>query len=139
MILNWKQVIEDDTGDYEFYNGGWVKEVTGVDKSKSNGYAFEGRFVNSINGLSECGDGLYIVCSIEGSRRRHKKCVAVFEIKDDEVTKVIDWVEGNDWALQVRDRVAELLDQPKESPLAKYSTEELLAELKRRGVQSDRA
>ena len=134
MILNWKKIIEDDTGDYEFYNGGWVKEVTGVDKSKSNGYAFEGRFVNPINGLSECEDGLYIVCSIEGSRRRHKKCVAVFEIKDEEVTKAIDWVEGNDWALQIRDRVAELLDQPKESPLAKYSTEELLEELKRRGV-----
>ena len=139
MILNWKEIIEDDTGDYEFYNGGWVKEVTGVDKSKSNGYAFEGRFVNPIGGLSECGDGLYIVCSIEGSRRRQKKCVAVFEIKDDEVTKVIDWVEGNDWALQIRDRVAELLDQPKENPLAKYSTEELLEELKRRGMQIDRA
>ena len=139
MILNWKEVIQDDTGDYEFYNGGWVKEVTGVDKSKSNGYAFEGRFVNPISGLSECGDGLYIVCSIEGSRRHQKKCVAVFEIKDDEVTKVINWVEGNDWALKIRDRVAELLNQPKENPLAKYSTEELLAELKRRGVQSDRA
>lgn len=62
-----------------------------------------------------------------------------FEIKDDKVTKAIDWVQGNDWALQIRDRVAELLDQPKENPLAKYSTEELLAELKRRGVQSDRA
>ena len=139
MILNWKKIIEDDSGDYNFYNGGWVKEVTAVDKSKSNGYAFEGRFVNPINGLSECRDGLYIVCSIEGSRRRQKKCVAVFEIKDDEVTKVIDWVEGNDWALKIRDRVAELLNQPKENPLAKYSTEELLAELKRRGVQSDRA
>lgn len=139
MILNWKEIIQDDTGDYEFYNGGWVKEVTGVDKSKSNGYAFEGRFVNPINGLSECGDGLYIVCSIEGSRRRHKKCVAVFEIKNDKVTKAIDWVEGNDWALKIRDRVAELLNQPKENPLAKYSTEELLEELKRRGMQIDRA
>ncbi len=52
---------------------------------------------------------------------------------------MIDWVEGNDWALKIRDRVAELLDQPKESPLAKFSTEELLAELKRRGIQINRA
>lgn len=139
MILNWKEIIRADTGDYEFYNGGWVKEVTAVDKSKSNGYAFEGRFVNPKDGLSECGNGLYIVCSIEGSRKNQKKCVAVFEIKNDEVTKAIDWVQGNDWALKIRDRVAELLDQPKENPLAKYSTEELLAELKRREMQSDRA
>jgi len=138
MILNWQEVIYDDTADYAFYNGGWVKKVKRVDKSKTNGYAFEGTFINPIDGLSECRDGIYIVCSIEGSRKHQKKCVAVFRIKDDKVTKVIDWVEGGDWALKIRDRVAELLGQ-EENPLEKYSTEELLAELQRRGIQIDRA
>ena len=136
MIINWKEIIDQDNGNC-FYNGGWVKKVTSVDKTKSNGYAFDGEFVNPKDGLSECGNGYYIICSVEGSRKSQVKMVAVFEINGDTVEKVIDWVEGNDWALKIRDKVAELLEAPKPevNPLAAYSTEQLLAELRRRGIE----
>lgn len=134
MIINWREVISADGGN-NFYNGGWVKEVTGVDTSKSNGYAFEGDFVNyaAKGSQVECGDGLYLVCSIEGSRKNQRKEVAAYRITGEQVEKVTDWVTGNDWALKLRAEVAELLgDKP--NPLAGYSTEELLAEIRSRGV-----
>jgi len=49
MIINWKEIIGQEqkgiSGNYSFYNGGWVKKVEAVDKSQSNGYCFEGKFV----------------------------------------------------------------------------------------------
>lgn len=131
MILNWKEHTKE-----RFYNGGWVKKVTGVDMSKSNGYCFDGQFVSGAanNRLTECEDGYYIVCDIGGSRKNQRKNVAVFKIAGEEVTQVVDWVEGRDWALQIREKVAELLDE-KPNPLAGYSTEDLLAELRSRGVE----
>lgn len=134
MVINWKDVISADGGN-NFYNGGWVKKVTGVDASKPNGYCFEGDFVNnSTRGLAECSDGLYLVCSIQGSRKNQRKEVAAYRITGEQVERVSDWVQGNDWALKIRAKVAELLDS-KPNPLAGYSTEELLAELRSRGVE----
>jgi hypothetical protein len=105
MIINWREVTKAN-----FYNGGWVKTVTAVDKSQSNGYCFEGDFVSgATDGLTEVGDGLYIVCDVQGSRKHHRKHYAVYEVQGDEVMQVLDWVQGRDWALQIRDRVAELL------------------------------
>jgi len=134
MIINWKETIYDENG-YNFYNGGWVKRVDSVDTSKSNGYAFEGDFVqNAKSGLTECSDGFYIICSMEGSRKNQSKKVAAYEIAGEKLNKVIDWVSGNDWALQIRDRVAKLLNEPvpAANPLADISTEDLITELKRR-------
>ncbi len=124
MIINWKEIISSDSRN-NFYNGGWVKQATGVDKSQGNGYCFEGDFVSrAINGLTECGDGLYIVCSVEGSRKNQEKRVAVYRVAGEQVERVIDWVYGNDWALQIRDQVAELLTKTTSS-MVELSTEEL--------------
>jgi hypothetical protein len=104
-IINWREVTKAS-----FYNGGWVKSVTAVDKSQSNGYCFEGDFISGAEqGLTEVGDGFYIVCDVQGSRKHHRKYYAVYEVQGDEVTQVLDWVQGRDWALQIRDRVADLL------------------------------
>lgn len=136
MIIDWTNTIKKDkVGD--FYNGGWVKKVSAVDTNKSNGYAFEGSFINNAkDGLTECGDGLYIVCSVEGSRKNQTKQVAVYEIVGENVTRVVDMVKGNDWALQIKGKVNDLLKIEKEqiNELEKFSTEQLVAELKRRGV-----
>ena len=143
MIVNWKDVIKTDNCN-NFYNGGWVKEVTGVDTSKSNGYCFEGDFVSGANkGLVECGDGYYIVCSVEGSRKNQYKDVAMFQIAGDKVEKIIDWVTGNDWALKIRDRVAELLylnfeDETEKNLLSGIFDEDLIAELKKRGYKVEK-
>lgn len=110
-IVNWNEAIKGG-----FYNGGWVKVVAGVDKSQSNGYCFEGGFISgAVDGMVEVDDGLYIVCSIGGSRRNQHKEYAVYKVSGDEVTQVLGWVDGRDWALKLRDKVAELLAEEVES------------------------
>ena len=138
MIINWKEAIEQDVSGGCFYNGGWVKTVTAVDKSKSNGYAFEGEFVSgATKGLTECADGYYLVCSVEGSRKNQRKEVALFRISGDTVDRLTDWACGNDWSLKLRDKVADLLAAPTEevNPLEGFTAEQLLEELARRGVE----
>ena len=114
MIINWKEIIGQEqkgiSGNYSFYNGGWVKKVEAVDKSQSNGYCFEGKFVRgATEGMVEIGDGFYIVCSIEGSRKNQRKEYAVYRLTGEQVDRIIGWVTGKDWALKIRDKLAELL------------------------------
>ena len=66
--------------------------------------------------------------------KNQRKEVAAYRITGEQVERVSDWVQGNDWALKIRAKVAELLDS-KPNPLAGYSTEDLLAELRSRGVE----
>lgn len=123
MIINWKNVIGEDSK-YSFYNGGWVKQVTGIDKSQSDGYCFRGEFVRgATEGKVELDDGYYIVCSIEGSRKNQRKEYAVYRIIGGQVEKAIGWVCGRDWALQIRDQLADLLAQG--APAVELSDEEL--------------
>lgn len=110
-IVNWRDIVRDSRRDgTAFYNGGWVKAITAVDKGKSNGYCFAGGFISgAVDGMVEVEDGLYITCSIAGSRKNQNKEYAVYQVSGDEVTQVLDWVDGRDWALKLRDKVAELL------------------------------
>lgn len=138
MIINWKDKLAAEKINHNspiMYNGGWIKKVISVDQSKTNGYAFAGEFLSGVDtGVVEMTDGIYIVCSVDGSRSRQEKNVSVWRVTGDELTQEIDWVTGRDWALQVRDRVADLLSQAPgtKNPLAQYSIEDLLAEIERR-------
>jgi len=105
MIINWKEIIGQEqkgiSGNYSFYNGGWVKKVEAVDKSQSNGYCFEGKFVRgATEGMVEIGDGFYIVCSIEGSRKNQRKEYAVYRLTGEQVDRIIGWVTGKDWGAE---------------------------------------
>lgn len=135
MILNWSDIISADAG-YNFYYGGWVKRVDSIDDSKANGYAFIGDFVRrAITGFSECHNGFYLVCSIEGGRRGQVKKVSMWQVSGAHIERVTDWVSGEDWALKLRLKAQHILaeaDGEAANPLSGFTTEQLLAELKRR-------
>lgn len=139
MLINWWKLLNEERAQPPFYNGGWVKQVVDVDLKQRAGYAFSGNFVSNArdNGLTECPDGYYIVCTIEGSRKNQNKYIAVYKIEGEQVTKALDWVKGDDWALQIRDKVVKLLEVAP-NPLSRFSTEELVAELNARGLHVDR-
>ena len=87
-----------------------MKRVFGVDASGTNGFCFRGGFVpGAVDGLAECADGFYIVCSVGCNCRFPQKFYAVYQVCDGVVEKLIDWVRGRDWALRIRDELSLLI------------------------------
>ena len=128
----------------------WRKLLAEVDREQSNGYAFIGEWLREGE-RAEVEIGSFILCYDEtGSRKYRRPVVRVFKVVKNEngLEEVYRW-EGNirecSWALAVRDEISAILaeaqgQEPEEgSLLAKYSTEELIAELRRRGVNIDHA
>jgi len=98
----------------------WRKHLGSVDKTKANGYAFVGNWLQAGE-RAELEVGSFILCY-------------------DELG--FYWKGGygeRSWALAVRDEIAAILDvqgqesSEEESPLANIPDEELIAELERRG------
>jgi len=90
----------------------WSKTLTGVDRSKKDGYAFQGQFIRSTQELEV---GSFILCwGMEGSRKNSSPCVEVYRVVDDpdfEVEEVYRKSSLPDhWALAVRDEIADLLE-----------------------------
>jgi hypothetical protein len=118
-------------GDYRFKN--WQKVLTSVDLSKSNGYAFRGEFLPA--GKAELEVGTFLLYYGEKGSRRNQDPLAVLKKVTDEGLEEVYRKEdlGKRWALDVRDEIAEIVnDAAMENPLARYSVEELLAEIERR-------
>lgn len=117
----------------------WAKIISSVDKSKSNGYAFGGKFVK-VNQLVEVPDDSFVLCYQElGSNKNKEPEITLYQCKNEKLITVIDGISGWDWALKIRDDVAELIEGKKEkdvsnSDLSKFSNEELIEELKNRGI-----
>lgn len=116
----------------------WAKLVEGVDRSKKDGYAFTGRFLQRGR-LDELPAGALVLLYDErGSRRYHQPCVTLQQVGGDGSLSPVEdaqgpiEAEGWDWALKMRDRVAAVLEGPPPSPLAQAATEELARELARR-------
>jgi hypothetical protein len=98
---------------FERYNGGWTKEITCLDKEKTNGYSLLGEFTQKGTQCYE-GGKLYLDCGIGGSRKNNKKIYSLFTITkqgdtcDVEVIKVIGKADGSenyegnasDWAIK---------------------------------------
>lgn len=117
------------------YNGGWIKEITGLDKSKNNGYSLIGSFKGKSGDTYEVGH-LYLDCDIRGSRKNQFKHYKLFTIKSDGAVKEIAYQEdARDWAINLWDAVEQFLDSDeKDNPLEVFPDEELIAEMKRRGI-----
>jgi hypothetical protein len=99
------------------YNGGWTKTVTGLDKSKTNGYSIEGEFVKNGDQYYEEGK-LYIDKGVGGSRKNHKNTYTLFTFDDQGsviVIKVIEdceWVKNkSNWAIQLWPSIEEFLNK----------------------------
>ena len=122
----------------------WRKLLTQVDKTQANGYAFIGNWLRSGE-RAELEVGSFILCYDEpGSMKNWYPVVRLFKIIENEngLEEVYRWegkVRERSWALAVRDEIAVILaeaqgQKPEEgSLLARFSDEELIAELERRG------
>ena len=120
----------------------WRNPLTQVDKTKANGYAFVGEWLRAGE-REELEVGSFILCYDEaGSMKNWYPVVRMFKVGvENDLDEVYRWegvIRERSWALAVRDEIAAILaeaqGQEPESPLAKYSTEELIAELRRRGL-----
>jgi hypothetical protein len=83
------------------YNGGWLKTVTGLNKSKDNGFSIVGEFVKGGDYKMDYGQGLYLDCSKEGSRKNQVWNYHLFKV-DQDGFHLIQTVEngGRHWACE---------------------------------------
>ena len=115
---------------------GWTKLVYDVDTSKTNGYAFDGRFLNDGKHDLEVGAVLVSKDPCGSVKNGHDEGMLGIVQADGS----IDWTcAAKDWRkdfLDLRDAVAEALNREVEpvNPLAAYTDEQILAELHRRGL-----
>lgn len=65
------------------YNGGWLKTVTGLDKTVTNGFSIEGQFVKAGDFKMDYKPGLYVDCSKKGSRKNQKWNYHLFQVNED--------------------------------------------------------
>jgi hypothetical protein len=143
MILNISKLMKEEV-EFYFDAGGWIKELKGIDESKENGYKYEGDFLPSraLSGLYEFKKGIYIVCSLEGSRRKPRKYVRLIKIDAEGVHYYGKYFEGYDWALQLLPLAKKVIEEEKlsikeKNELEAYSDKQLISELKRRGIAVD--
>lgn len=86
----------------------WVKTLTGVDQSKTNGYAFEGSFLRAGR-KAELEVGSYILTYGErGSRAHHTPEVEALRVEADGSLETLLSVQSDSWALDLRDDAAAL-------------------------------
>ena len=112
MLLNWCEEITNIDPSINFRaTGGWLKTVTGLDKSVLNGYSLVGEFVKSGDYKSEYSDGLYLDCNKEGKKSNPKQDFRLLRLKNGKLT-LIDQVYDakKNWAVEFWDIVAEEID-----------------------------
>jgi len=105
----------------------WMKELTSVDATKSNGYAFEGNFLK--RGMkAEVKVGTLLLQYDEIGSVKHKEAeVVVYRVEaDGDCTELLK-ATGRSWALDLRDDVAELLKR--QVPAGDDAKQAKLAEL----------
>ena len=121
------------------YNGGWIKYIDRIDKTKNNGYSLVGAFKRST-GLDNYHPGkLYLDCGIGGSRNHPSESYTLFRVEADGTCTILQKIEngGQDWAMQLWPTIEANLPAaapaaPVTNPLEKFSTDELTAEILRR-------
>jgi len=101
-------VVIRPIGDRRFKQ--WVKVVTGVDTTISNGYAFEGSFIG-LDRKAELPVGTFLLYfGMEGSRTRQWPCVALKEVTPDGLETLYERYDlDRSWALDVRDDIAAII------------------------------
>jgi len=120
---------KDEVVGLDRYNGGWVKSVTGIDKTKNNGYSIVGNFTRDA-GDNYTINGLYLDCNIVGSRKNQRKEYTLFRVLEIGC-EVLQKTKTINWAIDLWENIEKALEI-KINPLANFSTEDLLAEINRR-------
>lgn len=91
----------------------WFKLLTGINTTKSDGFAFLGAF-HDFGATVEVPEGTWFLSLIEdvrGSGRIDGRDVVLYRVVDGELTTADSWrLDGNrGWALKVRDQIAQLM------------------------------
>ena len=114
----------------------WARHVTSVDTTKTNGFAFDGEWLR-VGGKAELPVGAIVLAYSEaGGRRKPCPIAKLFRLAANGDFEVAAEAQGEDWALDLRDKAAALVNQCGKdgNPLAAFTDEELIAELRRRGI-----
>lgn len=107
ILVNLKQALEAADGGWEDtmrrYNGGWIKTVMALDKSKDNGYSIVGDFVRKETAEAYQRIGLYLDCDIGGSRKHPVKHYTLFSIDQEGKATIHHTLKGttSDWAIRL--------------------------------------
>jgi len=119
----------------------WAKLVTNVDPNKSDGWAYEGDFVD-VGGIVDLPTpSVLLVYGEKGSRTNPQIEAAAFMANTDGTVTRHESASGRTWARTLRDSIAELVANAYETPLRElewdprltaYSKEALQQELDRR-------
>ena len=111
MLLNWCEEITNIDPSINFRaTGGWVKTVTGLDKSVLNGFSLVGEFVKAGDYKTEFSDGLYLDCNKEGTAKKPQLDYRLFRFRDGKV-RLLDLVidAQKSWAQDFWDAVEDEL------------------------------
>lgn len=81
------------------YNGGWSKRITGLDKSKANGYSLVGGFINDPAILPV--GALVLDCDINGSRKNQRKSYIVARVTAEGLEVLAEAGDSRDWAISL--------------------------------------
>lgn len=91
----------------------WAKIVKRVDKTQSNGFAFIGDFIKA-NEMIEIPNGVYVLAYEEnGSKSLRRSEAKILRATDDGLIETgisVSTTKG-DWALQIRDKAAEIINK----------------------------
>ena len=136
-LLNPTLVASECVSKFSRYNGGWVKRVEKLDKSKTNGYSLVGEFCKDVAQWMQ--PGVYVDCSKAGSRKNVRYIYTVFLLRHDGTAVAYNdsavSVEGSggDWAVRLWPVIERALEEVAGDRVAilRARKEELLAELAR--------
>lgn len=109
----------------------WTRRITGVDKSKTNGYAFQGEFLSEGEVELPVGAVLLQVGAL-GSYKHPDVTGVVKRVAEDGSLALIAQHPYKEEFISLREAVQEALGL-KPNPLARFSTEEMKNELRNRG------
>ncbi|MBT0160696.1 hypothetical protein G4O51_12020 [Candidatus Bathyarchaeota archaeon A05DMB-2] len=109
----------------------YARVVESVDTTKTNGYAFQGKFLRE--GETELPEGTIVLFVEEvGSWKHHYSEATIKQVTREGLTKIATYNYHKEF-ISLRDKIAELLNQ-KPNPLAAFTDEQIINEAKRRGL-----
>jgi len=122
----------------------YARVITGVDPTKTNGYAFEGEFIPLDTEVELPVGALVMRVGFEGSRKNGVSTARLWRVTPEGLEELSpkkgnpETYYGAGWNyrrqfITIRDTIAELLGE-EVNPLAGFSDEEILAEARRRGL-----
>lgn len=111
----------------------WAKSVDFVDDRHSNAYAFEGEWLQRGQQYDLTPGTVVLLYDETGTRQKTVSRAEVHVVSDNDLYGPLIMASGVDWVMQIRDEVAELLDQEPPPPdLSDVNTEYLIQELLKR-------